>query len=46
LSRTNPAGSICASCRPIIAVLATTERLDLLIIDSYVDLDPAAAGHA
>ena len=26
---------------PITAVLAATERLDLLIIDGYVDLDPA-----
>jgi deoxyribonuclease V len=26
---------------PITAVLATTERLDLLVIDGYVDLDPA-----
>jgi deoxyribonuclease V len=26
---------------PITAVLETTERLDLLIIDGYVDLDPA-----
>jgi deoxyribonuclease V len=25
---------------PIAAVLATTERLDLLVIDGYVDLDP------
>ena len=25
---------------PITAVLATTERLDLLVIDGYVDLDP------